>query len=165
MDFKTLGENSPIYIVHKKPFLFEMGTLKSKGTKPLNQFPYIQQPVTPTIDIVVSTNGTDETLPGIPANLDIVEYKNCFYSTTPEGAQQAIANLIQFANNGIAEQAYYQSIIRDGEKAMEQLNPQYAEGKRQARTIEDLQARQNEQDKKLDLILSQLQKMGGSPKV
>jgi hypothetical protein len=159
MDFKTLGENSPIYIVHKKPFLFEMGTLKSKGTKPLNQFPYIQQPMTPTIDIVVSTNGTDETLPGIPANLEIVEYKNSFYSTTPEGAQQAIANLIQFANNGIAEQAYYQSVQTEGEKAMERLNPQYAEGKRQARTIEDLQKRQDEQSKMLSDIYQMMQKI------
>lgn len=160
MDFKTLGENSPIYIVHKKPFLFEMGTLKSKGTKaPANMNPFMPQPMPQTIDVVVSVNGSDEVLPGTPANLEVVEYKNTFYSTTPEGAQQAIANLMQMAANGIAEQAYYQSVQTEGEKAMERLNPQYAEGKRQARTIEDLQKRQDEQGKMLSDIYQMMQKI------
>ena len=159
MDFKTLGENSPIYIVHKKPFLFEMGTLKSKGTKPINQFPYLSQAMPQTIDVVISVNGSDETLPNIPSNLDIVEYKNRFYSTTAEGAQQAIANLMQMATSCKAEMPYYDSILEQGEKYMEQLNPQYAEGKRRARTIEDLQVRQDKQEKVLNDIYSIVQKL------
>jgi hypothetical protein len=159
MDFKTLGENSPIYIVHKKPFLFEMGTLKSKGTKPMAQNMFMPQTLPQTLDIVVSVGGSDTVLPATPSNLEVVEYRNVFYSTTPEGAQQAIAGLMQMAENGIAEQSYYQMVRKEGEKAMEQLNPQYAEGKRQARTIEDLQHRQDEQGKKLDDIYSLLQKI------
>ena len=45
---------------------------------------------------------------------------------------------------------------------METLNPQYAEGKQQARTIRTLEERQDQQDKKLDSILEMLQKMGGA---
>jgi hypothetical protein len=159
MDFKTLGENSPIYIVHKKPFLFEMGTLKTKSMKPINQFPYLPQAMPQTIDVVISVNGSDETLPNIPSNLDIVEYKNSFYSTTAEGAQQAIANLMQMATSCKAEVPYYDSILEKGEEYMEKLNPQYAEGKRQARTIEDLQVRQDKQEKVLNDIYSMVQKL------
>lgn len=159
MDFKTLGENSPIYIVHKKPFLFEMGTLKSKGTKPVGQNMFMPAMMPQTLDVVVSVNGSDTVLPATPSNLEVVEYKNTYYSTTAEGAQQAIAGLMQMASTGKAEQSYYDAVLRDGETAMEKLNPQYAEGKRQARTIEDLQNRQNAQDKKLDDIYALLQKL------
>jgi hypothetical protein len=54
---------------------------------------------------------------------------------------------------------YYDSILEQGEKYMEQLNPQYAEGKRQARTIEDLQVRQDKQEKVLNDIYSMVQKL------
>lgn len=159
MDFKTLGENSPIYIVHKKPFRFEMGTLKSKGTKPLAQNMFMPQTLPQTLDIVVSVNGSDTVLPATPSNLEVVEYRNVFYSTTSDGAQQAISGLMQMASTGKAEQSYYDEVLKEGEAAMEKLNPQYAEGKRQARTIEDLQARQDKQDKMLNDIYSMVQKL------
>jgi hypothetical protein len=42
---------------------------------------------------------------------------------------------------------------------LEVLNPQYAENKKQARTISDLERRQADTDKKLDAILGILQKL------
>lgn len=152
MDFYNLGENSPVYIIRKKPFQFFTGTLKSKSTKQQNAYMPSLQPQ--NIDVVVTVNGSDEILPGIPQNMETVEYKGSYYSVSSEGAQQAIANMMQMASNGKAEQAYYDSVLTEGEKYMEQLNPQYAEGKRQARSIKDLQKRQDEQDKKLDEILN-----------
>lgn len=164
MDFKTLGENSPVYIIRKKPFQFEMGVLKSKGGMQ-QQNPYMPQNMAQTIDVTVSVGGSDEVVPGIPLNTDVVEYRNTFYSVSSEGAQRAVANLMQMAHNGLAEKDYYESVLAEGEKAMETLNPQYAEGKKQARTIKDLQDRQNAQDKKLDLILSKVEELFQKPKV
>lgn len=164
MDFNSLGENSPVYIIRKKPFQFLTGTLKSKGAKPIGANPYMPQPAQQTIDVVVTVGGSDEILPGIPLNMETVEYKGSFYSVSSEGAQQAIANMMQMASNGKAEQAYYDSVLEEGEKCMEQLNPQYAEGKRQARSIKDLQKRQDEQDKKLDEILSFVRELSGPSK-
>lgn len=159
MDFISLGENSPVYIVRKKPFEFLTGTLKSKGKKPLVTNPYLPpQPNTPQpTDIVVTVNGSDETVPGIHQGMEVVEYKGSYYSVSSEGAQQAVANLMQMAKSNLDERPYYESVLSEGEKTMEKLNPQYAEGKRQARTIEDLQKRQDEQDKKLDRILSRIE--------
>lgn len=154
MDFNSLGENSPIYIVRKKPFQYLTGVLKSKTSKQQN--PYIPQTSSQPIDVVVNVNGSDEVVPNIPQGMEAVEYRGCYYCTTLECAQQAISGLIQLGKSGIAEQPYYNSLVKEGEATMELINPQYAEGKRQARSIKSLEERQTETDKKLDAILSRL---------
>ena len=165
MDFKTLGENSPVYVIRKKPFLMEMGTLKQKGGQPMQQNPFMPQNMPQTIDVTITVNGSDEVVPGIPVGTDIVEYRNTFYSVSSEGAQRALANLMQMASNGKAEQAYFDTILEKGEGYMEQLNPQYAEGKRQARSIKTLEERQDKQDKVLSQILSKVNELLEKPKV
>ena len=153
MDFNAMGENSPVYIVRKRPFQFLTGTLKSKVLKqPSN--PYLPQAAQLPIDIIVNVGGSDETVPNVPVGMEVVEYKGSYYSTTTDGAQQAISGLMQIGRDGLDNQAYFKSLISDGEKALESLNPQYAEGKRQARVVQELQERQDEQDRKLDEILT-----------
>jgi hypothetical protein len=55
--------------------------------------------------------------------------------------------------------AFHKSVIAESEKMLEVLNPQYAENKKQARTISDLERCQADTDKKLDTILGILQKL------
>lgn len=163
MDFNSLGENSPVYVVRKKPFRFVTGTLKSKVTKQPT-VPYMPQPTPQQIDVIVTVEGNDETLPNIPQGLEVLEYKGSYYSTTAEGAQQAISGLMQLGREGLENQTYFSSLLTEGEKALEALNPQYAEGKRQARVVKELQDRADAQDKKLDKILAFMQELTGSPK-
>ena len=155
MDFNSIGDNSPIYVVRKKPFALESGTLKSKAF-PQGTNPYLPQPLPQKIDLVVTVNGSDESIPGVPTNIEVVQYGNSFYSTTPELAIQAINNMMQMARAGIEEQPYYNSVLAEGEKAIESLDPKYAENKRQANVIKELQGRVDGQDKKLDAILQKL---------
>ena len=54
---------------------------------------------------------------------------------------------------------YHKNVIAESEKMIETLNPQYAENKAQAKSILDLQARQDQQDKKLDSILEVLNRI------
>lgn len=153
MDFNSLGENSPVYVVRKRPFGFLTGTLKAKVSKqPVN--PYLPQAQQQPIDVIVNVGGSDESIPGVPIGMEVVEYKGSYYSTTADGAQQAISGLMQVGRDGIDSQEYFNSLITEGEKALESINPQYAEGKRQARVVRELQERQDAQDKKLDEILS-----------
>lgn len=161
MDFSSLGENSPVYIIRKKPFQFLTGTLKAKNSKQQN--PYLPPIQGQCADIVITVNGSDEILPNIPLNMEIVEYKGSYYSASPDGIQNAVANLMQQAKSNIEEHDYYQSVLNEGEKVLEQLNPQYAEGKRQARTIKDLQERADAQDKKLDKILEFMKDLSSPP--
>lgn len=162
MDFKSLSENSPVHVVRKKPFIYEIGTLKSKGVQQqMNPYlaQFMQQQQQQTLNIVVNVGGKDEPVAGIPTNGEVVEYNNAYYCTSVEGAMQAIATMMQIASTGKAEQPYYDDVLAKGEQYMEQLNPQYAEGKRQARTVRELQERQDEQDKKMDKALELLQKI------
>ena len=147
-----MGENSIVHIIRKKPFAYETGVLKSKTAK--QQAPYQLQPSPQYFDIVVTVNGNDEIISGITDNMEIVDYKGSFYSTTVEGILQANENLAQMAKTGLSEQDYYKSVEEGTEAVKERLNPQYAEGKRQARTVRDLQDRVDAQDKKLDEILT-----------
>lgn len=159
MDFYSLGENSPVYVVRKKPFAYEVGSLKSKGSTPVQTNPYLPHNNAQTIDVVVSVNGKDEKIPGIPIGKDVVDYGNSYYAASTEGTLQAVSNLMQMAKNGIEEQTYYNSVISEGEKVVEQLNPQYAENKRQAKIVKDLQDHVDRQDKKLDTILEKLNEL------
>ena len=153
-----MGENSPVYIIRKKPFSYETGVLKSKGTKPIAQNPYIPQAQN-TIDIVVSVGGTEEKLPNVPKDKEVLEYQNSFYSVTPEGILQAVSNMMQLAQTTLDDKGYYESVIKEGEKVIEKLNPQYAENKRQARIVRELQDHVDRQDKKLDTILDKLNEL------
>jgi hypothetical protein len=159
MDFKSLGENSQIYIIRKKPFMYLTGTLKSKTAKNQNIAPYMLQAQPQTYDIVINVNGNDEILSGVSDNMEVVEYKGSFYSASVNGILQAASSMVQMAKNGKEEQPYYDDVIAKGEKVIETLNPEYAESKKQARLVKDLQARQDEQGKKLDDIYNLLQKI------
>lgn len=162
MDFKNLGENGIVHIIRKKPFAYLTGVLKSKNLKQLN--PYQVQPAPQNFDLVITVGGNDEVVPGIGEGMEVVDYKGSYYSASSEGILQAVANMMQMAQTGIDEQDYYHSVRNEGEKVLELLNPQYAEGKRQARIIKDLQDRTDAQDKKLDQILSRLDEFFDAPK-
>lgn len=163
MDFNSLGENSPVYVVRKKPFAFMTGSLKSKVQKqPAN--PYLPQTAQQPIDVIITVGGSDETVPSVPVGMEVVEYKGSYYSTTADGAQQAISGLMQVGRDGIDNQPYFNSLITEGEKAIESINPQYAEGKRQARVVRELQERQDAQDRKLDEILSFMKELSSPSK-
>jgi len=159
MDFKSLGDNSQIHIIRKKPFQYLTGTLKSKTAKNQNFAPYMMQTQPQTFDLVVNVNGSDEIVSGISDNMEVVEYKGSYYSASTNGILQAASTMVQMAKNGKAEQSYFDDVIAKGEKVIESLNPEYAESKRQARLVKDLQDRQDEQGKMLKEMYSMLQKI------
>lgn len=159
MDFKSLGENSQVHIIRKKPFQYLTGTLKSKTAKNQNFAPYMMQTQPQTYDLVINVNGNDEVVSGISDNMEVVEYKGSYYSASTNGILQAASTMVQMAKNGKAEQAYFDDVIANGEKVIESLNPEYAESKRQARLVKDLQDRQDEQGKMLKEMYSMLQKI------
>jgi hypothetical protein len=72
---------------------------------------------------------------------------------------QAVDAMLQTSKKAIEQVSYHKSVIAESEKMIEVLNPRYAEEKRQARTILDLEKRQAATDQKLDSILAILQKL------
>ena len=150
MDFNSLGENSQIHIIRKKPFEHIVGTLKSKT--PQIAPAYLTNPQSP-INLIVSVDGKDETVNGVPPQVNVVQLGNSFYATDNDGVLQAVDSMMQMAKDGLESKPYFEDVLAKGEKIKESLNPQYAENKRLSRVTAELQQRADKQDEKLDKIL------------
>ena len=169
MDFSSLGNGNPFYVLRKgeKPIL-EVGVVKSK-TQPRAKWP-TQNPnvmaglqVQQVIDVVATINGKDETFSEIPINVEIAQRGNDTFTGSREAMLQAVDSMLQTSKKAIEQIPYHKVVISETEKMFEVLNPQYAENKKQARTISDLERRQADTDKKLDTILTILQKLDSPP--
>ena len=168
MDFNSLGVNAPFYILHKGEKLsLQVGTVKSK-TDPKPQF-QTQTPglfnglnaSTTVIDVVVNVNGTETPFSNLPSNAETAQYNNgqTLVSCSREAMLQAVDAMIQTSKKALEQTDYHKNVLKEGEKMLETLNPTYAENRRNARTIKDLQERADAQDKKLDSIASQNQQI------
>ena len=165
MDFNSLGNGSPFYILRQgeKPIL-EVGVVKQKSqprAKFPTQTPNIMQgmQMQQVIDVVATINGKDETFTEIPVNVEIAQKGNVTFSGSREAMLQAVDTMLQTSKKALEQVPYHKSVISESEKMMETLNPQYAENKQQARTIQDLQERADKQEKLLADIYSMVQKI------
>lgn len=170
MSFSSIAIGSPFYILRRadKPTL-EVGVVKSKVDKQ----PYGTQAAVPlafpnntpqNVSIVVDVNGKDIQVPDVPNNIEIASDKatGCVYSCSREAMLQEVDGMMQMSKKALEQVDYHKSVLTEGEKMLETLNPSYAEGKQQARTIKQLEERQAATDKKLDAILSAIKAMNSS---
>ena len=165
MDINSLSNGSPFYVLRKgeKPVL-EVGVVKGKSN-PRPQY----QTQTPNlmnglnfqqvVDLTVTINGSDRVIQNVPLNVEIAALGNETYSGSREAMLQAVDVMLQASKKALEQIPYHKNVIMETEKMLEVLNPRYAEEKKQARTISDLEKRQSETDKKLDTILGILQKL------
>ena len=165
MDMQNIGVGCPFYVLRKgeKPLL-ETGVVKSKSqpkAKFQSQTPNIMQGLQTqqVVDIVATINGKDETFVDIPINVEIASRGNDIFTGSREAMLQAVDNMLQASKKALEQVPFHKSVIVESEKMIEVLNPQYAESKKQARTISDLEKRQAATDAKLDSILSILKKL------
>lgn len=165
MDFNSLGNGNPFYVLRKgeKPIL-DVGVVRSK-TQPRAKFPtntpnlMAGMQVQQVIDIVATINGKDETFSDVPVNVEIAARGNDTFSGSREAMLQAVDAMLQTSRKALDQIPYHKNVISESEKMMETLNPRYAEEKRQAKTIKNLEERQAATDAKLDSILAILQKL------
>ena len=162
---QNLGVGSPFYVLRKgeKPVL-ETGVVKTKSqprAKFPTQTPNIMQgmQMQQVIDVTATINGKDEVFSDIPINVEIAARGNDTFTGSREAMLQAVDAMLQTSKKAIEQVPYHKSVVAESEKMLEVLNPQYAENKKQARTISDLERRQAATDKKLDTILGILQKL------
>lgn len=161
MDFNSLGNGNPFYVLRKgeKPIL-EVGVVKSKS-QPRAKFP-TQTPnigvgiqMQQVLDVIATINGKDETFPDIPINVEIAARGNDTFSGSREAMLQAVDAMLQTSKKAIDQISYHKSVIAESEKMLEVLNPQYADNKRQARTIQSLEEKQKATDQKLATLEAQ----------
>lgn len=176
MDFLSLGNGNPFYILRKgeKPVL-EVGVVKSKSqprAKFQTQTPNLMagMPMQQVIDVVATINGKDESFNEIPVNVEIAAKGNDTFSGSREAMLQAVDAMLQTSKKALDQIPYHKSVIAESEKMLEVLNPQYADNKRQARTIQSLEEKQKATEAKLSALESQsaemlsiLRSLNGSP--
>lgn len=161
MDFNSITSGNPFYILRKgeRPQL-EVGVVKSKS-QPRAQYP-MQTPnvgmglqMQQVIDIIATINGKDETFPNLPINVEIAQKGNDTFSGSREAMLQAVDAMLQTSKKAIEQIPYHKSVISESEKMLEVLNPQYADNKRQTRTIQNLEEKQKATDAKLQTLEKQ----------
>lgn len=169
MDFNSLGTGQPFYILQKneKPTL-QIASVKSKSDP---KYPYQSQTpgvfggfnTTNVVDVVVTINGSDVPFNNLPFNQESTTYNNgnTIVTCSQQSMLQAVDSMIQASKKALEQVNYHKTVLTEGEKMLETLNPRYAEEKKQARTIKSLEDRQAATDQKLDSILSILQKLDG----
>ena len=180
MDFNSLAIGSPIYILHKsdKPQLI-VGSLKDK-TQPQAKYQAQAVPndfngtnIQQVFTLTITYNGKDEQLTDVPINYEIVQRGNDVLSCNRDAMLQAVDAMIQSSKKSLEMVDYHKSVLIEGEKMLEELNPRYAEEKKRDKTITELEKRQAMTDQKLTSLETQnaemleiLRKMSsGSPKM
>lgn len=165
MDINGLSGGNPFYILRKgdKPVL-EVGVLKGKSNphpQYQTQTPNIMSGMNyqQVVDVTITVNGADRTIPNVPINVEIFSLGNETFSGSREAMLQAVDAMLQTSKKAIEQVAYHKGVVAESEKMLEILNPRYAEEKRQARTISELEKRQSVTDEKLDYIVSILKKL------
>lgn len=167
MDFQSLGNGNPFYVLRKgeKPML-EVGVVKSKS-QPRMKFP-TQTPnimagmqTQQVLDVTATINGKDETFPDLPLNVEIAQRGNDTFSGSREAMLQAVDAMLQTSKKAIEQVSYHKGVIAESEKMLEVLNPQYADNKRQARTIQSLEEKQKATEQQLSEMKSQVGEMLG----
>lgn len=159
MDFNSLGQGAPFYVFRKaeKPVLL-IGTVKSK-TQPQ---PRYQAQAVPTafngtniqqvINITVTIDGKDETFTDVPFNVEVAQAGEKIFSGSRDAMISVVDNLINQSKKALTEIEYHKTMISEGDKILEVLNPKYADEKKQARTITELQQGYSSLNKKFDKI-------------
>lgn len=167
MDFNSLGNGNPFYVLRKgeKPVL-EVGVVKSKS-QPRAKFP-TQTPNIMTgmqyqqvIDVTATINGKDETFSEVPINVEIAARGNDTFSGSREAMLQAVDAMLQTSKKALDQIPYHKGVISESEKMLEVLNPQYADNKKQARTIQSLEEKQKSTEQHLTNMQKQVDEMLG----
>lgn len=165
MDFNSIANGNPFYVLRKgeRPTL-DVGVVKSKS-QPRAKFP-TQTPnvmagmqLQQVIDVTATINGKDETFYEIPMNVEIAARGNDTFSGSREAMLQAVDAMLQTSKKALEQIPYHKGVIAESEKMLETLNPQYADNKRQAKTIQSLEEKQKATDQKLAALEAQSSEM------
>ncbi|MCR5697779.1 MAG: hypothetical protein K6G73_12470 [Marinilabiliaceae bacterium] len=142
MDFNSLGSGSPFYLLRKgeKPQLI-VGTIKDKSA-PMPKYQgqiFNGTAVQQVLTLTVTVNGKDEVFTNVPCNVEIAAYGNDTFSGSREAMLSAVDAMIQSSRKSLEMVDYHKSVLDEGEKMLETLNPRYAEEKKRDKAIGGLE--------------------------
>lgn len=138
INFSELQPGANFYVISTNGGLqVAVGTVKGK-TAPY--WPMQNTLNTQLVDVTINIGGQDRLVPGLPVNLEVAGRDPEIYTGNRETAERIIDEKMAEADKILQNVAYYQKVKQDGPKCKEIINPGYAQTRRQAETIESLQA-------------------------
>lgn len=138
MNFSDLQPGANFYVISTNGGLqVAVGTVKGKSAPywPMNNTLNSQ-----LVDITVNIGGQDRLVPGLPVGLEVAGRDPEIYTGNRETAERIIDEKVSEADKILQNLNYYKKLKQDGPKCKEAINPGYAATRRQAETIESLQA-------------------------
>ena len=168
MNFSELQPGANFYVISTNGGLqVAVGTVKGKSAPywPMNNTLNSQ-----LVDLTVNIGGQDRLVPGLPVNLEVAGREPEIYTGNRETAERIIDEKVSEADKILQNLNYYKKLKQDGPKCKEVINPGYAATRKQAETIESLQAElaamKGEQQSMKDLqtrTIELLEKLSGTP--
>lgn len=140
MNFSELQPGANFYIISTNNGLsVAVGTVKGKTA------PYWPMPVngmnSQLVDLTININGQDRVVPGLPVSLEVAGREPEIYTGNRETAELVIDEKMAEADKMLQSIPHFQKVKHDGPACKETINPGYAQTRRQAETIEQLQQR------------------------
>lgn len=138
INFSELQPGANFYVISTNGGLqVAVGTVKGK-TAPY--WPMQNTLNTQLVDVTINIGGQDRLVPGLPVNLEVAGRDPEIYTGNRETAERIIDEKMAEADKILQNVAYYKKIKQDGPKCKEIIRPEYAATRKQAETIESLQA-------------------------
>ena len=138
INFSELQPGANFYVISTNGGLqVAVGTVKGK-TAPY--WPMQNTLNTQLVDLTINIGGQDRVVPGLPVNLEVAGREPEIYTGNRETAERIIDEKMAEADKILQNVAYYKKMKQDGPKCKEVINPGYAATRKQAETIESLQA-------------------------
>jgi hypothetical protein len=138
VNFSELQPGANFYVISTNGGLqVAVGTVKGKSAPywPMNNTLNSQ-----LVDLTVNIGGQDRLVPGLPVNLEVAGRDPEIYTGNRETAERIIDEKVSEADKILQNLNYYKKLKQDGPKCKEAINPGYAATRKQAETIESLQA-------------------------
>ena len=158
--FQSLRQNSLIYIFHKidNPYL-EIGTISSISLpKPKYAVPAtFNNTQEMCVDIVVKINNNIINYNNLPATLDIADSTsngdNIVIASSKEAMNAEILSLKQKSIDELNRKEYNENIVRNCDKILADLNPEFAEKQAQKAEIDSLKIQMQEMSKNMQSLI------------
>ena len=138
MNFSELQPGANFYVISTNGGLqVAVGTVKGKSAP---YWPMQNTLNSQLVDITVNIGGQDRLVPGLPVGLEVAGRDPEIYTGNRETAERIIDEKVSEADKILQNLPYYKKLKQDGPKCKEIINPGYAATRKQAETIESLQA-------------------------
>ena len=170
MDFQSLRPGSALYILHRddQPRLYVATVQNKPEPKPR----YMTQNPAPTpgayagtnmmqsvVEIVARCGNEDVPFSNLTPTDSSATYNNgqTFLTTTPDAMLPAVDAMIQESRKALERVEFHKTVLTEGEKMLETLNPRYREEKEQKQDIANLKSQMGNIENAMGTMMNMLQ--------